>query len=576
MLLKDIIKEVVDIVTLPVKEVAKRVKEAGAEVADKIRETVETAFAKGFEFFFPEFLERLKVEIAKESIKEEIFQTEEVKEAVRKLKDKWKKSPQTPSDIAHDILDIIVGKASKVQLEAITGVEFGADTPVSQKVFDQVAIITDICLLSNILQIVGEILSLGQIDTLGKEIREYLDYSGLSQLVGYGYGMLLSSVLSPLIAKEINAKLTPELPTVTEALRMYYRGILKEEDFKAVMRKLGFSDTYINALKQDYLYYPTPTDFIRFSVREVFTDDKETQEALRAEFPEEIVEHAKKAGMDKDVLMWYWMSHWELPSPTQVYEMLHRLNPEVLKVRGKAYESMGLDVGKLETTLDTVKQYLKQADYDIRWRDRLVAISYYPLTRTDLRRIYELGLIDEEELLARLMEVGYTKEDALKLVEFYKTYKMSAEKDLTRTQILDLMRIGEITEEECKKMLMDIGYDDVEADFIIALEKYKMAEEELKDQIDVYKYMFEEGLIDEKTFTTKLDELGIRATRRDKIVLSAVRSRNRRIRLPTKEDILKWYANKQITEERARELLSRINIPEEFHDLYLGKKEEKR
>ena len=63
MLLKDIIKEVVDIVTLPVKEVAKRVKEAGAEVADKIRETVETAFAKGFEFFFPEFLERLKVEI---------------------------------------------------------------------------------------------------------------------------------------------------------------------------------------------------------------------------------------------------------------------------------------------------------------------------------------------------------------------------------------------------------------------------------------------------------------------------------------------------------------------------------
>jgi len=576
MLLKDIIKEVVDIVTLPVREVAKRVKEAGAEISGKIKETMETAFAKGFEFFFPEFLERLKVEIAKESIKEEIFQTEEVKEAVRKLKDKWKKSPQTPSDIAHDILDIIVGKASKIQLEAITGVEFDADTPVSQKVFDQVAIITDICLLSNILQIVGEILSLGQIDTLGKEIREYLDYSGLSQLVGYGYGMLLSSVLSPLIAKEINAKLTPELPTVTEALRMYYRGILSEEDFKAVMRKLGFSDTYINALKEDYLYYPSPTDFIRFSVREVFTDDKETLEALRAEFPEEIVEHAKKAGMDKDVLMWYWMSHWELPSPTQVYEMLHRLHPEVLKVRGKAYESMGLDVGKLETTLDTVKQYLKQADYDKRWRDRLVAISYYPLTRTDLRRIYELGLIDEEELLARLMEVGYTKEDALKLVEFYKTYKMSAEKDLTRTQILDLMRIGEITEEECKKMLMDIGYDDVEADFIIALEKYKIAEEELKDQIDVYKYMFEEGLIDEKTFTAKLDELGIRATRRDKIVLSAVRNRNRKIRLPTKEDILKWYANKQITEERARELLSRINIPEEFHDLYLGKKEEKR
>jgi len=572
MLLKDIIKEVVDIVTLPVKEVAKRVKEAGAEVASKIKETMEDAFAKGFEFFFPEFLERLKVEIAKESIKEEIFQTEEVKEAVRKLKDKWKKSPQTPSDIAHDIMDIIIGKASKVQLEAITGFEFGADTPISQKVFDQVAIITDICLLSNILQIVGEILSLGQIDTLGKEIREYLDYSGLSQLVGYGYGMLLSSVLSPLIAKEINAKLTPEIPTVTEALRMYYKGILSEEDFKAVMRKLGFSDTYINALKQDYLYYPSPTDFIRFSVREVFSDDKETLEALRAEFPNEIVEYAQKAGMSKEVLEWYWMAHWELPSPTQVYEMLHRLNPEVLAVRGKAYEEMGLDLEQLKTDLRTVEFYLKQADYDKRWRQRLLAISYSPITRVDLRRIYELGLIDDNELLARLMEIGYTKADAQKLVEFYKTYKVSEEKDLTRTQILQLWSIGEITDKECKEMLMRLGYDDVEAEFLITLEKYKLAEKELNDMIEVYVYQFEEGLISEEELVAKLDELGIRATRRDKIVVDAVRRRNRKIRLPSKEDIVKWYNQKLITEEKARELLTRINIPEEFHDLYLGKK----
>jgi len=573
MLIKDIIKEVVDIVTLPIREVGKRIREAGEEIADKVVETMENAFAKGFEFFFPDFLERLKVEIAKESIKEEIFQTEEVKEAVRKLKDKWKKSPQTPSDIAHDILDIIVGKASKVQLEAITGVEFGADTPVSQKVFDQVAIITDICLLSNILQIVGEILSLGQIDTLGKEIREYLDYSGLSQLVGYGYGMLLSSVLSPLIAKEINAKLTPEIPTVTEALRMYYKGILSEEDFKAVMRKLGFSDTYINALKQDYLYYPSPTDFIRFSVREVFTDDKETLEALRAEFPNEIVEYAKKAGMDKDVLMWYWMAHWELPSPTQVYEMLHRLHPDVLKVRGKAYEEMGLEVDKLKTDLETVKFYLKQADYDKRWRERLLAISYSPLTRVDLRRIYELGLIDDEELIARLMEIGYTKADALKLLEFYKTYKVSEEKDLTRSQILELFKIKEITEEECKEMLMSIGYDEVEAEFLIAIEKYKESEREINDKVAVYTYQFEEGYLTEKELVEKLDELGLRASRRDKIVAEAVGRRNRKVRLPSKEDIVKWYKNKQITEERARELLTRINIPQEFHDLYLGKKE---
>jgi len=570
MLLKDMIKEVVDIVTLPVKEVAKRVKEAGAEIASKIKESMEDAFAKGFEFFFPEFLERLKVEIAKESIKEEIFQTEEVKEAVRKLKDKWKKSPQTPSDIAHDILDIIVGKASKVQLEAITGVEFGADTPISQKVFDQVAIITDICLLSNILQIVGEILSLGQIDTLGKEIREYLDYSGLSQLVGYGYGMLLSSVLSPLIAKEINAKLTPELPTVTEALRMYYRGILSEEDFKTVMRKLGFNDTYINALKQDYLYYPTPSDFIRFSVREVFTDDKETLEALRAEFPDEIVEHARKAGMDKDVLMWYWMSHWELPSPSQVYEMLHRLHPEVLKVRGKAYESMGLDVSKLQTTLDTVKQYLKQADYDKRWRERLVAISYAPLTRVDLRRIYELGLIGDEELLARLMEIGYTKKDAELMVEFYKTFRQEEVRLWTKTEIRNLLYYGLVNDAEAVVLLKRIGYTEEDAKTLVELWKAKLAE---KDMREIQKYVrdaYALGEITRAEAEKKLRNIGLSEETINIVLDKEDARRLSSVKLPSASTVVKWLKNGIITESEAKKILEEINIKKDYIPYYIA------
>ena len=360
--------------------------------------------------------------------------------------------------------------------------------------------------------------------------------------------------------------------TVTELLTAEKRFEKLDYDVTQALKAHGYNDKEINILRGLSWAYPSPTDFIRFAVREVFTDDKETQEALRAEFPENIVKHAEKAGMSKEVLEWYWMAHWELPSPTQVYEMLHRLNPEVLAVRGEAYKEMGLDLEQLKTDLHTVEFYLKQADYDKRWRQRLLAISYSPLTRVDLRRIYQLGLIDDNELLARLMEIGYTKADALKLMEFYKTLKVSEEKDLTRSQILKLWAIGEITEKECREMLMRLGYDDVEAEFLITLEKYKLVEKELNDMISVYVYQFEEGLISEKDLVAKLDELGIKATRRDKIVVDAVRRRNRKIRLPSKEDIIKWYNQKLISEEKARELLSRINIPEEFHDLYLGKK----
>ena len=572
MIIVDFVREIVKIITAPIKELVEKAKEACehlAGIGDAVKGVVADVFAKGYEFFFPDFLERLKVEIAQKSINEDIFQTEEVKEAVRKLKEKWKKSPQTPSDIAHDIMEVIIGKASKIQLEAIAGVDFGKDTPISERLFTQVAIVTDICLLSNILQIVGEILSVGQIDTIGKEIREYLDYSGLSQIVGFGYGMLLSSVLSPLITKEINSKLTPEEPTVTEALRMYYRGILKEEDFKAIMRRLGYNDTYINALKQDYLYYPSPTDFIRFSVRDVFVEDKEIKEALEAEFPEDIVEHARKAGMDKDVLMWYWKAHWELPSPTQVYEMLHRLNPDVLSVRGKAYESMGLDVSKLKTTLDTVKTYLRQADYDIRWRDKLVAISYSPLTRVDLRRIYTLGLISDEELIARLMEIGYTKEDAKLIAEFYKQYAQEEGREWTKSEIKYLLYYGIINEQQAIVYLQDLGYSEENAKNLVELWKAKLEEKDLREQQKYVRDAFAEGLITEEEARTQLKSLGLSDDVIDVVIAKEITRRQRSYKNPSPDKIVKWLKARIITEEEARDMLKELNVRERWIDYYI-------
>ena len=358
--------------------------------------------------------------------------------------------------------------------------------------------------------------------------------------------------------------------TIAEILTAEKR--LEDVDVEADKRleELGYNETERKILRELSWAYPSPSDFIRFAVRDVFTEDEEIKSALSAEFPKDIVPYAEKAGMREEVLRWYWMAHWELPSPTQVYEMLHRLHPDVLNVRGDAYKEMGLDTSKLETTLDTVKTYLRQADYDLRWRERLLAISYSPLTRVDLRRVYELGLISDEELLARLMEIGYTKKDAELLMNFYKELKVGAEKDLTKSEILRLFSYGEITEEDTKTMLMDLGYSEEEADFIISIQKAKEREDEIDDLIDTYTLKFIYGEITEEEFITQLDALGIKATRRDKIVEKARRRKEKMVRMPTIKDIQTWFKQKLITEEKARELLTKLRVPEEFHDLYLG------
>jgi len=342
-----------------------------------------------------------------------------------------------------------------------------------------------------------------------------------------------------------------------------------EIDVNAELKAHGFNDKEINILRELSYAYPSPTDFIRFAVREVFTKDKETQEALSAEFPDDIVPYAKKAGMSKDVLMWYWKAHWELPSPTQVYEMLHRLNPDVLAVRGDAYKEMGLELDKLQTTKETVEFYLKQADYDKRWRQRLLAISYNPLTRVDLRRIYELGLIDDNELLARLMEVGYTKKDAELMVEFYKTFRQEEARTFAKTEIKYLLYYGIINETEAKVMLERLGYTEEDAKTMIELWKVKLAEKDMRETQKFVRDAYALGEITREEAERILREAGLSEEVIAVVLDKEDKRRLKSVKLPSASTVVKWLKLGVITEEKAREILRSINVKEEYIEYYI-------
>ena len=358
--------------------------------------------------------------------------------------------------------------------------------------------------------------------------------------------------------------------SVTELLEAEKRIENLNIDVNEELKAHGFNDKEISVLRELSYAYPSPTDFIRFAVRDVFTKDKETQEALSAEFPEDIVPYAEKAGMRKDVLLWYWKAHWELPSPTQVYEMLHRLNPKVLEVRGEAYKSMDLDVEKLKTDLDTVKFYLKQADYDKRWRERLVAISYSPLTRVDLRRIYALGLIDDAELKARIMELGYTEKDAELIMEFYKTYRQEEAREWTKTEIKYLLYYGLVNDAEAKVLLEKLGYSEEDAKMLIDLWKAKIAEKDMRETQQFIRDAYALGEITREQAEAELRACGL-SEEVIKVILD--KEDKRRLssqKLPSASTVVKWLKNNIITEDKAREILKKINVVEEYIDYYIA------
>jgi len=366
-----------------------------------------------------------------------------------------------------------------------------------------------------------------------------------------------------------------KLMTAEELIVAKWRKVFSEDDkenekiFYHEMQKIGIDSETAKRLERIRLFYPSPSDFIMFAVREVFNEDVVKEFGYDEEFPEAIIPHVEKAGMKPEILRWYWRAHWDLPSPTQGYEMLHRLNPDVLKVLGEKYRDMGLEPDKIETTLNTLKTLLKIADIPRYWRDRLIAIAYAPITRVDLRRIYAMGLINDEELVARLMELGYTKQDATLLLQFYKEYKMETEKELTKTEIKKAFMYHLIDESETIEFLKVLGYDENEAKLIIQIWQNEIKAKELDDRIDTIKEMFAAGLISYSEAITQLDGMNLPSKLRDRILAEMERIRLRRMRLPSKSDLTRWLQKGLIDEETFRSLMKANNYKEEFIDYYL-------
>jgi hypothetical protein len=61
---------------------------------------------------------------------------------------------------------------------------------------------------------------------------------------------------------------------------------------------------------------------------------------------------------------------------------------------------------------ERLKRVLREADYPPGLIDRLIAIAYLPINRTDLIKGIDRGVVAEKEALERLMRLGYSPADA--------------------------------------------------------------------------------------------------------------------------------------------------------------------
>jgi hypothetical protein len=170
---------------------------------------------------------------------------------------------------------------------------------------------------------------------------------------------------------------------------------------------------------------PGVADLVRMMVRDAgdntIAAKYETDTGFDDKFAKNIESWSEQQGVDPEIMKYYWRAHWEIPSNTQLFDMLHKLRPN---------RRVGAVPANVVTTSAEVKQAIQVNDLTPFWVDRVMATSYSSLTRIDAQRSFLIEAINEDQLFDAYMDLGYDASNAQVLVNFTKELKRKRDSNL--------------------------------------------------------------------------------------------------------------------------------------------------
>jgi hypothetical protein len=224
-----------------------------------------------------------------------------------------------------------------------------------------------------------------------------------------------------------------------EVVQLSRRGMLDRTRFEHLMTRAGVDI----AEKETELYklteaLPGPSDLIRLMVRDAADDAVASEYGYDTDFVEKLDgrpgtknfrqmrKWMEAHGITEETMRFYWRAHWEIPSPTALYEMLHRLRPDRPEVEKwherhpawKRGDPMPAgDPRPTVTTAADIAEALRINDMAPGFVERMMAISYHPVNRTDAIDAYHAGAWNEQQLYHAMRDNGYNEADAWRLVD---------------------------------------------------------------------------------------------------------------------------------------------------------------
>lgn len=377
---------------------------------------------------------------------------------------------------------------------------------------------------------------------------------GLNAVISFLLGVTLYPAISTATAPgwrkaehAMDAQLRSALLPPDVLLRGKWRNHIQESQYITDMKKHGFTDEDISSYEKVMKFYPSAQDLVTWQAREVYEPDAIKKYGLDDEFENLELTPFFKAGMTEEQIKNYWRAHWQHASWTQVTDMLHRK----------------------QLTTEEVREWFRLIEIPPFWRDKFIAISYRPVTRVDLRRLYKTGIYDREQVLEGYIALGNAPEIAEYLTLWTEKEYAPDDKDLTKTEILKKYRIGELEADALSSMLTALGYDADEIEWLISLEDYNLKAKAVEEEAEL---LVSEVVAGNKIYDEAekgLDALNLPIKAKTKY-LTKIKTETRKLtKKPEKGDLKTWLKLKVITEDEFKTEMSAILYASKDVDRYI-------
>lgn len=373
-------------------------------------------------------------------------------------------------------------------------------------------------------------------------------------------------------------------PTPAELVMLKNREAIDLFDYTTRMTRAGLPyQAQVGLYEALSVFVPGPADLVRFMVRDSFDSSVVSQYKYDKDFdlkfygpggkaaPGAAAKWAKAQGMSEEQFRLFWYSHWNIPSDTQLNEMLHRLRPDRpevtdwMTINGKTDPPASLSFDPkvpYVVTLDDVQTAIEVNDMAPAWVRGLTQISYHPINRTDAIDAFQTGVYSSDDLFQAMLDNGYSRKDAKFFVRLQSAKQARTFAGQTGVftirQIVSGYEAGTLTQVKANDLLTPLIVDPQRRARLLADADTAVKAKNLGAKIKKLRKGFIVGAMIPADLLTALGDLGIDGNRRTDLLIQWDEERTGRFKEPAAKMISDWIKSGIITGDDAFTRLLRI------------------